>query len=313
MLTFLGIVWWLDRNDREPLWLFGLTFLWGVIGSIFMALVGSEIAMAPLRWLFGPEFAEQWSAVLIAPLIEEPSKAAILLAVMFSRHFDNAADGFVYGAAAGLGFGMTENFLYFSDVASYGDVGAWMMTVIIRTFFSAVMHACATSCVGAALGWARFRGIFAKLICLPVGFGCAMGMHGLWNGMLTVSDVAGMPSLSTLNFLLFIGEFLLVFTVFQLALWDERATIRRELADEVQQGTIPLAHASAIARTFQRGGGNWLPSGVPRWPYVRAVVTLGLRKHQCRNSKGSTHNFYADEVLRLRAEVKGLQALARAT
>lgn len=311
MLTFLGIVWWLDRNDREPLWLFGLTFLWGVIGSIFMALVGSSVAMAPLTWIFGPQFADQWSAVLVAPLIEEPSKAAILFAVMFSRHFDNAADGFVYGAAAGLGFGMTENFLYFSDVASYGDVGAWMMTVIIRTFFSAVMHACATSCVGAALGWARFRGILAKIVALPVGFGCAMGMHALWNGMLTVSDVAGMPELSTLNFALFIGEFLVVFTVFQFALWDERATIRRELADEVQQGTLPLAHASAIASTFKRGGGVWLPAGIPRWPYVRAVVTLGLRKHQCRNSGGSTHAFYADEVLRLRAEVKGLLALAR--
>ncbi len=311
MLTFLGIVWWLDRNDREPLWLFGLTFLWGVIGSIFMALVGSSVAMAPLTWLFGPKFADQWSAVLVAPVIEEPSKAAILFAVMFSRHFDNAADGFVYGAAAGLGFGMTENFLYFSDVASYGDVGAWMMTVIIRTFFSAVMHACATSCVGAALGWARFRGILAKIVCLPVGFGCAMGMHALWNGMLTMSDVAGMPELSTLNFALFIGEFMVVFTVFQLALWDERATIRRELADEVQQGTLPLAHASAIASTFRRGGGAWLPAGIPRWPYVRAVVTLGLRKHQCRNSGGSTHAFYADEVLRLRAEVKGLLSLAR--
>lgn len=310
MLTFLGIVWWLDRNDREPLWLFGLTFMWGVIGSIFMALVGSEVAMAPLRWIFGAVFAERWSAVLIAPMIEEPSKAAILFAVMFSRHFDNAADGFVYGAAAGLGFGMTENFLYFSDVASYGDPFVWMMTVIIRTFFSAVMHACATSCVGAALGWARFRGVLAKLLCLPLGFGCAIGMHALWNGMLTVSDVAGMPELSTLNFVLFIGEFLLVFAIFQLALWDERATIRRELADEVQQGTLPLSHASAIASTFKRGGGTWLPSGVPRWPYVRAVVTLGLRKHQCRNSGGSRHAFCADEVLRLRAEIKGLQALA---
>lgn len=311
MLSFLGLVWWLDRNDREPLWLFGLTFMWGVIGSIFMALIGSTVMMAPLGWVMGPELAERWSAVIVAPLIEEPSKAAILFAVMFSRHFDNAADGFVYGAAAGLGFGMTENFLYFADVASYGDVMTWMSTVVIRTFFSAVMHACATSCVGAALGWARFRGWGAKILALPLGFGAAIGMHALWNGLLTVSGEFGMPSLTAINFALFIGEFVVVFAVFQLALWDERATIRRELADEVQQGTLPLAHASAVASTFKRGGGRWLPKGVPRWPYVRAIVTLALRKHQCRNSSGSTHAFYADEVLRLRAEVKGLQALAR--
>ncbi len=311
MLTFLGLVWWLDRNDREPLWLFGLVFLWGVIGAIFVALVGSEVMMQPLTLIMGPDAAEQWSAVLVAPFIEEPSKAAILFAVMFSRHFDNAADGFVYGAAAGLGFGMTENFLYFSSVAMSGDVMAWVSTVVIRTFFSAVMHACATSCVGACLGFARFRGPIFKILCVPFGFMCAMGIHGLWNGMLTVSDVAGMPELSSLNFVLFIGEFFFIFALFQLALWDERATIRRELADEVKLGTLPLAHASGIASTFKRGGGTWLPKGVPRWPYVRAVVTLGLRKHQSRNSSGSTHAFYADEVLRLRAEVKALQGLAR--
>ena len=311
MLTFLGIVWWLDRNDREPLWLFGLTFLWGVVGAVFLALIGSEVLMQPLVWILGADVADRWSAVLVAPLIEEPSKAAILFAVMYSRHFDNASDGFVYGAAAGLGFGMTENFLYFSDVASYGDAGTWLMTVFIRTFFSAVMHACATSCVGAALGWARFRGLIPKLLCLPLGFGVAMGMHGLWNGMLTVSSEYGLPDLSALNFVLFIGEFLLVLLVFQLALWDERATVRRELADEVQQGTLPLAHASAIASTFKRGSGTWLPNGVPRWPYIRAVITLALRKHQCRNTRGATHAFYADEVLRLRQEIKGLQRLAR--
>ncbi|MSP55265.1 MAG: PrsW family intramembrane metalloprotease [Myxococcales bacterium] len=311
MLTFLVLIWWLDRNDREPVWLFGLTFLWGVIGSIFMALVGSEVMMQPLAWVLGPDTAEQWSAVLVAPIIEEPSKAAILFAVMFSRHFDNAADGFVYGAAAGLGFAMTENFLYFADLASYGDVSVWMATVVIRTFFSAVMHACATSCVGAALGWARFRGIIPKIVCVPLGFGCAIGMHMLWNGMLTMSDVAGMPALTSLNFVLFIGEFLVIFAVFQLALWDERATIRKELADEVNLGTLPLVHASHIASTFKRGGQHWLPRGVPHWPYVRAVVSLALRKHQSRNSTGSSHAFFADEVLRLRAEVKGLQGLAK--
>ncbi len=311
MLTFLGILWWLDRNDREPLWLFGLVFMWGVIGSIFTALVGSEVLSHPLTWVLGPRLADQWSAVLIAPIAEEPAKAAILFAVMFSRHFDNAADGFVYGAAAGLGFGMTENFLYFLMVASDGDAASWVMTVVIRTFFSAMMHACATACVGAALGFARFRGWFAKLLCVPVGFACAIGMHALWNGMLTLSEAFGAPDLSLLNFGLFMGEFIIVFALFQLALWDERATIRKELAEEVNLGVLPVTHASAIASTFKRGGGHWLPAGVPRWPYVRAVVTLAIRKHQSRNSSGSTHAFFADEVLRLRAEVKGLQALAR--
>ena len=47
MLAFLVFVWWMDRHDREPLWLFGLTFLWGAIGSIFLTLIGSSTSTPP--------------------------------------------------------------------------------------------------------------------------------------------------------------------------------------------------------------------------------------------------------------------------
>ena len=312
MLTFLVLVWWMDRHDREPLWLFGLTFFWGAIGSIFLALIGSSILMIPLQWVLGPEAADSLSAVIIAPLVEEPTKALILFAIMFSRHFDNASDGFVYGAAAGLGFGMTENFMYFVNVAHTADVATWMQTVVIRTLFSAVMHAAATSWVGASLGFARFRGWIPKLLALPVGFGGAMGIHALWNGLLTIDDFVGGGVLTQVNLLIFPFEVLFLFGIFQLALWDERATIRRELADEVQQGLLPLAHARAVASYFNRSRANWLPPGVPHWPYVRALTTLALRKHQCRNASSRSYRFYSDDVLRLRREVQGLLALARA-
>lgn len=313
MLAFLVLVWWMDRHDREPLWLFGFTFLWGAIGSVFLALIGSTTLMIPLNWMLGAEVAEQYSAVIVAPLVEEPTKALILFAVMFSRHFDNASDGFVYGAAAGLGFGMTENLLYFVNVAATGDVGTWMQTVLIRTFFSAVMHACATSWVGAALGFARFRGRLPKLLAVPVGLGGAMGIHALWNGLLTAGDVMQTGTFLTVNLAIFPLEFLLLFGVFQLALWDERATIRRELADEVEQGLLPLPHARAIASYLKRSDPRWVPPGVPQWPYIRAVTTLALRKHQCRNASTRAYRFYSDDVLRLRREVQGLLKLAKAS
>jgi RsiW-degrading membrane proteinase PrsW (M82 family) len=311
ILTFLMLVWWMDRHDREPLWLFGLTFLWGAIGSIFLALIGGQLVMVPLNLILGPDLADQLSAVIVAPLTEEPMKALILFAVMFSRHFDNASDGFVYGAAAGLGFGMTENFLYFVQVASSADPMAWAETVLIRTFFSAVMHACATSWVGATLGWARFRGPPAKLVALPIGFGVAMSIHALWNGLLTLDSFMQTEVFTRANLVLFPLEAVFLFCIFQLTLWEERATIRRELADEVQQGLLPLAHARAIASYLQRSRPEWVPRGVPQWPYVRAVTTLALRKHQCRNASSRAYRFYSEEVLRLRREVAGLLALAR--
>lgn len=311
MLFFLWLVWFLDRHDREPIWLFGLTFAWGAIGSIVFALIGSEVAMAPLIWLLGPELADQLSAVLIAPLVEEPMKALILFAIMFSRHFDNATDGFVYGAAAGLGFGMTENFLYFTSVAGSGDLAAWAETVVIRTLYSAVMHACATSCVGAMLGFARFRGIGWKIVAVPIGFFFAMGIHATWNGLLTVDSFLGSSFFTLTNLLLFPLEFVILFAVFQFALWDERATIRRELADEVKAELLPLNHAKHVASYFGRSRPGWLPRGIPRGQYVRAVTTLALRKHQCRNASSRAYAFYSDEVTRLRVEVKALLALAQ--
>ena len=311
MLAFLFTIWFLDRHDREPLWLFLLTFAWGAIGGVIFAMIGSVALSIPLAMALGPETASQYSAVIIAPLVEEPTKAAVLFAVMLSRHFDNATDGFVYGAAAGLGFGMTENFLYFVSVAATGDVAGWLFTVVIRTFFSAVMHACATACVGAMLGFARFRGMGWKVAALPIGFGAAMGIHALWNGMLTAGEMMQMESLTWVNFLLFAIEFVVLFTVFQLALWDERATIRRELADEVQGGLLPVAHAKAIGSYFARSRGKWVPPGIPRSQYIRAVTTLALRKHQARNASRRAYEFYADEVVRLRREVKALLGLAK--
>jgi RsiW-degrading membrane proteinase PrsW (M82 family) len=314
MLFFLGLVWWMDRHEREPLWLFGLTFAWGAIGSVLLALIGSSLLLLPLGWVLGPERADALSAVLVAPLVEEPTKALILFGVMFSRHFDSATDGFVYGAAAGLGFGMTENFLYFTDVAGSGDPVSWMTTVLIRTFFSALMHAGATSCVGAMLGFARFRGPVWKVLALPIGFGAAMGMHALWNGMLTLGTFVQSGLFTAANFVLLPVELFVLVLVFQLAVWDERATLRRELADEVSLGTLPLPHALAIASWLKRGRTDWVPRGVPHWPYVQAATTLAFRKHQCRNASKRAYGFYADEVLRLRREVKALLALtARAS
>ena len=39
-----------------------------------------------------------------APITEEPAKALILVLLIRAKRFNNICDGFVFGAAAGLGF-----------------------------------------------------------------------------------------------------------------------------------------------------------------------------------------------------------------
>jgi protease PrsW len=316
MVGFLALVWWLDRYDREPVWLVGLTFLWGAMGGVVSAVVGSEILIAVIGFGLGlvhgvtgidtQPWLDAAGPVVVAPLIEEPAKAAFLAYVIWNRHFDNMTDGFVYGAAAGLGFGMTENLLYFVGVSD--NVVAWGMTVLIRTFYSALMHATATSIVGAALGWARFRGCLALAVSCTVGLAMAMAVHATWNGLTTLSDLEGGGSFMLLNFVLFPTELFAVFVVFQVCLLDESFTIRRELRDEAAQGHLPAAHADILSSWWKRLVPSWsLPAGLDHQLYVQTATALAMRKRQVRQMGRSVPDFYRDEVDRLRQQLALLQ------
>ena len=312
MLVFLSLVWWLDRYDREPIWLLGLTFAWGALGAIVLALIGSTLLLLPVAAI-APGVADATGAVVIAPLIEEPAKAFILLLIIWNKHFDNMTDGFVYGAAAGLGFGMTENFLYFASAAATGNPWNWLFTVIIRTMYSAVMHASATSVVGATLGFARFRGCLALGLLAPVGLALGMGIHGLWNGLLTMDSLAHLGGMGFgANLLFFPFEFLFVFGIYQVCLFDESLTIRRELREESAAGLIPTEHAEILGSWWRRNRRSWVPAGVDHHRYVHTATTLALRKWQLAMSRGREEAFYKREVEKLRQQVGALLHPAKA-
>lgn len=307
MLAFLAFVWWMDRYDREPIWLFGLTFMWGALGAVLLALLFNPVVEWPLSMLVPASYAEAVGPVLVAPLVEEPAKALFLAFVMWNRHFDNMADGFVYGAAAGLGFGMTENFLYFAQVGASGSLMAWAGTVLIRTLYSAVMHATATSVVGASLGWARHRGFFALLGLGVVGMGLAMTIHMIWNGLLTLDPfVEGEGKVAAASFFVFPLELLAVFVLFQLSLLDESLSIRRELREEATLGKIPEEWPGFVASWWARLlFRDWAPKGVSRSALIGSLTTLAQRKRQARLTKSE---FHRDEVERLRRKVARLIA-----
>jgi RsiW-degrading membrane proteinase PrsW (M82 family) len=305
MVVFLAIVWWLDRYHREPIWLLVLTFLWGALGGVLFGIVGSLTLLTPLAAApLSPEMSDAMGTVVVAPLAEEPAKALFLLVVLWNRQFDQMTDGFVYGAAAGLGFGMTENLMYFSSVAIAGDPATWVQTVIIRTLYSAVMHASATSIVGASLGFVRFRGWFALVIGGFVGLLLAMGMHALWNGLITLDALQGADgTLQAANMLIFPLEVLTLFVVFQVCLLDQSRAIRHELTEEAAAGLVPRDHPAILASWLRRRQRDWLPKGVDHHRYVSAATTLALRKRQLKQA-GLQNEYYRDEVFRLRRRVK---------
>jgi RsiW-degrading membrane proteinase PrsW (M82 family) len=309
MLLFLVTIWWLDRYDREPVWLVGLTFLWGAIGAIIGALVTGFPSMAILTYAVGPETASTVSPVIIAPLTEEVTKAMILFLVVRSRHFDNVTDGFVYGAAAGLGFGMTENFLYFQGSIS-GGVESWIQVVVIRTLFSAVMHATATATVGASIGAARFRPIPQQIVIIGTGFALAMGMHALWNGLIVASLELDEAMVHLANFAILPVEVIVVLTVFLLSVHSEKRLIRRHLLVEARAGLLPPAHAQILTSMLKRSKSGWLEAGIPQGLYVKTATRLAFKMDQARRAPKRRKQEFVDEAARLRTEVARLRQLA---
>lgn len=302
MVGLLALVWWLDRYDREPVWLIAAVFTWGAVGAIALALPASlavhRVMAVALLWFDAPAvWLEQAVPVLVSPLAEEPAKAAVLGLVVFNHHFDNMTDGFVYGAAAGLGFGMTENLWYFLALV---DDPSWASTIVIRTTYSAVMHAMCTAMLGACVGHARFRPPPVLFGWTALGLALALAVHGTWNALASSPAEA----LWHVDLVLLPLEFMGVALVFELCVLDEARAIRHELAEEVRLGRITAGHPEILASWTQRARRGWLPPHVDHDAYVRMATDLAMRKRQVAELGPRAPMAYRAEIERLRMELQ---------
>ena len=189
MLAYLLIIWRFDRYDREPALLILINFFWGAIGAIVLTLIFGSILDLFISFLFSEEnHVEFLKLSITAPIIEEITKSFFLFLMIQNKKFDNITDGVVYGGAIGLGFGMTENFMYF--IANSSSVGTWIFVVIVRTLFSAVMHCVSTGTLGAFLGYGKFKKGFSKVLFALLGLLIAMIIHSAWNSFISFESTA---------------------------------------------------------------------------------------------------------------------------
>ena len=307
MVLFLLFVWWLDRYEREPLWMVGATFLWGAVGGALLAIVFSIALDSSLSLVLAGDMQEAAGAVVVAPLVEEMTKGCILLLLFRHRLFDNATDGFVYGSATGLGFGMTENFLYFSMVAWQGDPMAFAGTMFARTLFSAPLHAMASGMFGAALGLAKFRRFLPARLTIPlVGLGAGMLLHFAWNASAVTSQ---MTERFTPMLAAFIGlpvVFCVLFALLQLSMLHERAIIGQQLKEEASKGLLPPSYVPILQSWIRRSRRGWLPPSIPQKHFIALCTRLAFRKHQMGNVSKEKQFDYAEEVRVLRQELQAL-------
>jgi len=294
---YLFFVWKFDRFDREPVGLYLKHFLWGAVGAILLALAGSFIFSFFLSFsIHDPGIRHRTETIIVAPFIEEITKGMFLLFTISNRKFDNITDGIVYGGAIGLGFGMTENFTYFLTYGKTFD--NWLMLVLVRTSFTAVMHCVATASFGAFLGYAKFKPLIFKIILPPLGLALAMFIHFAWNFSVSFSHT------SILGFLFLSGSILIFIASFKLAVASDAKIIFRELYDEAEHDVLPFEHVPILS-SIQREQKGWVDERI-RKSYIKIATALAFRKMQLKNSTGENKISYEDEVTFYRSELMQL-------
>jgi RsiW-degrading membrane proteinase PrsW (M82 family) len=258
---YAGVILRLDRYESEPMRVVAACFAWGAIGAILLSIIASVIFEDVVADLIGPEFAPGLTIVFGAPLIEETAKGIALLAVLLVARdeFDSTLDGLVYGALVGAGFAMTENILYFGQTYLEGGLGPFGTLVVARAVFGGLAHPAYTAVTGAALGWARSQyGRGWRRFVVPVlGWVGAVALHMAWNGGLTLTENwLGDPGILELvavqALIVLVPAVLVLYVVARLSHRHELEILRRELRQEVEQGTISEAEYRLITDDARR-------------------------------------------------------------
>ena len=325
VLIYLLPLVWLDRYDREPVWLLALSYAWGgLIAVIFSYYVNTGVEQAVFDLTNNPKMTSAIGAIAAAPIFEEASKGVgvLRLLVFFRRYSDDILDGIIYASVIALGFATVENVLYYGrGIADATErfgvtstaVKSFMVLFALRGIFSPFAHATFTSMTGIGCGIAReSHNNFVKILLPMFGYGAAVGLHAIWNSLAVVGGCGGF----VLGYIVLEVPFFLIFVGFSFYIMRRQRKILNEmLALDIARGLIPQEHAKIATSAFKSSA--WILGGLfqgkfgARSKYVRAIGKLGLSYWHIQRAtaaQGQTGSFQQnpilrDEVLRWRDQV----------
>ena len=248
--AYVGFIYWIDRYEKEPIWLLASVFLWGAIPSILIAFIFNTILSIPFYLLAGEATADTLVASLVAPPVEESVKGLVLLLILFRwRHeIDSVLDGIIYGAMVGLGFAMVENVTYFISVFNEGGLEAWQTNVFMRGVIFGLNHALFSSMTGLGIAVARLSPRRIVQISAPVfGWMMAMFLHFVHNLSVSLGNLLCVVALISGW-----GGVWLTFTIMIWALWQERQWLKTYLVEEVALGTLTQGEYETAVSAWAR-------------------------------------------------------------
>ncbi len=318
-LFYVSIIWWLDRYEKEPVWLLALAFLWGAVPAAILSVILESLLDASVLAVSGEGMLTTLASVSVsAPLVEETAKgiALIALVLLFRREFDDVLDGIVYGAMIGFGFALSENlFAYFLPILTREGLEAGLTNIFLRTAVFGFNHAFWTGTIGAAVGYARLvqNGLW-RLPVAVAGWTAAVVLHGIHNAGASLAEQTFCLSLG-ISLVVHWGGVLLLLAIAYLVWRREKGWIKQGLAEEVQQGALTPEEYYLLFQAGQRQRVRWraLVRGGRSGhravgDYFQDATELAFKKQQLRSFGAESGNL--EEIQRLRQALAVSRSLA---
>jgi RsiW-degrading membrane proteinase PrsW (M82 family) len=289
--VYVMILLWIDRYESEPLWMLATAFFWGALVAVFIAFIfNTSIQIMAAIATHSQEIGQNVGAVISAPIVEESSKAFILLVLFLWKRdeFDGIVDGIVYAGMVGLGFAMTENILYYGRALHEGQ-DTLKVLIVLRGIASPFAHPLFTGMTGIGLGWSRqSNNGFIKLVAPVVGFMLAILLHATWNASATYGGAAGFFAV----YFGIMGPALIVtLMVVFFSLRREGRIVRQFLQSDLQNGFFDKDEYEKLCTIRGRMGMSWTAltrHGLSPWRMRKQCNQMAseLAFHRSRVARG---------------------------
>jgi RsiW-degrading membrane proteinase PrsW (M82 family) len=280
-LIYVGVLYWVDRYEKEPKRLLTTAFVWGAIPSMLMAAAVELFFNLPPD-LIGPQALEAVRLGLVAPILQEALKgiAVLFIAWRYRREFDNVLDGIIYGAMVGFGFAMTGNVISYAGSFLLWGFEGLSPAAFAEGIVYGLDNALYTAAFGASLGLGRLVKKRWQRWALPlVGFTLAVGTHALHN--FVARSLVGLSPITIITTML---GLILIMIVGVWSLDRQRRCLTKELRGEIP-AAVYRALTTPVGRTRARWRALW-KQGIGAWWYVRRLhqlcAELAFKKMQAR-------------------------------
>ncbi|MBT2209993.1 PrsW family intramembrane metalloprotease [Actinomadura sp. NEAU-AAG7] len=237
---------------------------WGGLAAFGPALPANAAFQAVLGGTAGAEFTATWGAAITAPVNEEILKllGVAVLALIVPHAVRGALDGFGFGALVGLGFQISENFLYVLNTivltgatqdarAAFFSFGSRMIGGAWWSHWA--MTAIAGAGLGRLLGRPSRTGVAVACGALVV----AMALHSWWDA----------PVLAGVALLPVKGAPILVAAIvaYRIARYRYLTGFRRAAREETERGVLVPGEGHVLTYRKWRRKERWdVPAGEPR-------------------------------------------------